>query len=183
MHKHSIILILAVCATAGQTDRNFTVGGTPVRIGEDQETVLGRLRRTYEVHSTGAKSYVIADRKAPAFKKIGVVTFQNGHLASAGSTWDETFGADGVRFARELVAAVANQGISGPRTVIIRPIQVDDGGVVLQGFELLIGHRSIDVITTHAIEHGKTTARYATVMETLHDGDYVSALERGAALR
>ena len=183
MCKHSIILLLAICATAGQSDRNFTVGGTPVKIGEDQEMVLARLRQTYQVHSTGPESYAIAEKNAPSFRKIGVVTFENGHLASAGATWDETFGSDGVRFARDLIAAVANQGTVGPRAVILRPIQSDDGGAVLAGFELLIGHRSIDVITTQTMDHGRATARYATVMETLHDADYVSAMERGAVAR
>jgi hypothetical protein len=181
MHKHSIILVMAVCATAAQTDQNFAVGGTPVRIGEDQETVLSRLRQTYQVQSTGADSYSVSEKKARALSEIGMVTFKNGHLTSAGATWAETFSSDGVRFAKELVAAIGNQEIAGPRTVILRPIQAANGGAIKTGFELVIGDRSIDVVTSQAAENGKASAKYATVMETLHNTAYVAAIERSAA--
>jgi hypothetical protein len=183
MHKHSIILILAMCTAAAQTDQNFTVGGTPVRIGEDQQTVLSRLRQTQQVQSSGPDTYSVAEKNAPAFRQIGVVTFKNGHLTSAGATWAETFSNDGVRFAKELVAAIANQEIAGSRTVILRPIQAANGGAVRSGFELLIGDRAIDVVVSQASENGKASAKYATVMETLHNTAYVATMERSAAAR
>jgi hypothetical protein len=183
MHKHSIILILAMCATAAQTDQNFTVGGTPVRIGEDQEAVLSRLRQTYQVQSSGTDSYSVSQKNAPALREIGIVTFKSGHLASAGSIWAETFSSDGVRFAKELVAAISNQEITSPRSVILRPIQTANGGAVRTGFELVIGNRTIDVVTSQAAENGKSSAKYATVMETLHNSADVAAIERSAAAK
>jgi hypothetical protein len=183
MHKPSIILILAMCATAAQTDQNFTVGGKPVRIGEDQASVLNRLRQTYQVHSSGADSFAVSQKNAPALSEIGVVTFKDGHLTSAGATWAETFNSDGVRFAKELVAAIANQEITAPRSVILRPIQSANGGAVRTGFELVIGDRTIDVVTSQAAENGKSSAKYATVMETLHNTAYVAAIRRSVAPR
>jgi hypothetical protein len=188
MRKQSLILILALCAAAAQSDLNFAVGGTPVRIGEDQETVLTRLRQTYQVHGTpahrgGGDSYVIAEKNAPARRQIGIVTFENGHLTSAGSTWGETFNNDGVRFAKQLVAAIANQEVASARTVILRPIQAANGGAVSTGFELLIGNRTIDVVTSQATENGKSSAQYASITETLHNEAYVSTVKRNSAPR
>ncbi|HEX4231508.1 MAG TPA: hypothetical protein VHZ07_22760 [Bryobacteraceae bacterium] len=183
MHKHSIILVLAVCAAAAQTDQNFTVGGTPVHLGEDQAAVLSRLRQTYQVQSSGTDSYSVSEKNAPALREIGLVTFKNAHLTSAGATWAETFSSDGVRFAKELVAAIGNQEIAGPRTVILRPIQSVNDGVVRTGFELLIGDRTIDVLTSQAAENGKASAKYATVMETLHTAAYVTAIQHNAAAK
>ncbi|HEX4808843.1 MAG TPA: hypothetical protein VH325_07935 [Bryobacteraceae bacterium] len=183
MYRQSIILILAVCALAGQSDLTFAVGGTPVRIGEDQEAVLSRLRQTYQVRNSGGETYLVAEKKGAPLKKIGIVTFENGHLASAGATWGEIFSSDGVRFVRQLVAAIGNQEIAGARTVILSPVQNSSEGAATTGFELLIGDRTIDVVASQVTEGGKASGQYATVMETLHAEPYVAAIKRSASVR
>lgn len=183
MYRQSIILIVGMCALAAQSDLSFAVGGTPVRIGEDQEAVLGRLRQTYQVHNSGGETYLVTEKKGTPLKKIGIVTFENGQLASAGATWGEIFSADGVKFVRQLVAAIGNQEIASARTVILRPVQNESGGTATTGFELLIGDRTIEVVTSQSTENGKSSGQYATVVETLHNEPYVAAIKRSASPR
>ena len=154
-----------------------------MRIGEDQAMVLNQVRQTYQVESTDGNSYVIADKNAPGFKEIGVITFADGHLVSAGATWGETFSNDGVKFAKALVAAIENQGLAGAHTVVLRPIQASNAGTVTTGFELLIGNRTIDVTTAQTMSNGKPETQYARVMETLHNSPYVVAMARGAGAK
>jgi hypothetical protein len=181
MWKQSALFVLAGLGLVAQTDKYFTIGGTPVQIGQDEQSTLTALRQRYDVHNTGSGTWIVAQKDAPGLQKIGVVSFQEGRLVTAGANWHESYDPNAVQFAKHLVAAVGNQQLSGPRTVVLRPIQTNNENANSRGFEMLIGNRTIQVITSASTQNGKPNAEYATVMESLHDTAFATSLTQSAA--
>ncbi len=181
MWKKSCVLLTMVFGLAAQTDTAFTVGKIGVQLGEDQQTVLSTLRTAYEVHSVGEKTWVAGTTQGTHFDKAGVVSFENGKLVAAGTAWDESFDASAIQFAKQLIDVLKHQRLDSPRTAIVRAIHRSSDEAPVDGVEILLGDRTIQVVTSSALQGNKSTQEYAAVMETLHTPAFSAALKRAAS--
>jgi hypothetical protein len=177
------LLLSVALATAAQTDKYFTVGSIGVRLGDPEVSVLANLRARYQVNSVGSETYTVGQQEGTTFQTLGTVSFENNVLVSAGSTWDESFDPSGVKLARQIVAALEHQGLEPARTAIVRRIHIGSDLAPVDGVEIVIGDRAIQIVAANAPGAMKPNQEYAAVTETLHEHSYVEGLAKAAGLQ
>jgi hypothetical protein len=174
------LLICVGLATAAQTDQYFTVGNVGVHLGDSEVSVLANLRSLYQVNSVGSETYAVGQQQGDIYKELGTVSFENNALVSAGSTWDESLDASGVKLAKQIVAALQHQQLEPARTAIVRRIHRGSDLAPVDGVEIVIGDRAIQIVTAKAPAGAKPNQEYAAVTENLHQHSYAEALAKEA---
>ncbi|MFZ0594854.1 MAG: hypothetical protein WAM39_30625 [Bryobacteraceae bacterium] len=176
-----VLLLWVGLATAAQTDQYFTVGNIGVHLGDSEVSVLANLRAQYQVNSVGEETYVVGKQQGAVFEKLGTVSFENNALVSAGSTWNESFDASAVKLAKQIVAALEHQELEPARTAIIRRIHRGSDLAPVDGVEIVIGDRAIQIVTANA-PAARPNQEYAAVTENLHQHSYAEGLAKEAGI-
>jgi hypothetical protein len=176
------LLLWVGLATAAQTDQYFTVGNVGVHLGDSEVSVLANLRSLYQVNSVGSETYTIGQQQGDTYKSLGTVSFENNALVSAGSTWDESFDAGTVKLTKQIIAALQHQELEPARTAIIRKIHRGSDLAPVDGVEIVIGDRAIQIVTSNVPAGAKPNQQYAAVTENLHQHSYVETLAKQAGL-
>ena len=143
-------------------------------------TVLGNLRSLYQVNNVGGETYSVGQQQGAAYNSIGTVSFENNRLVAAGSTWQESFDPNAVTFARRLVEALQHQQLDTPRPAIVRTIHRGSDLAAVDGVEIVIGDRAIQIVTSNSVPGGKPSQGYAAVTENLHQHSFAVGLAKQA---